>query len=250
MTTINIEDIIQALDDNPQLAEELSSRLITPEAILQAMDRDPQLTEELRTRILTPELLALPEEFARFVEAANRRFDKIEEDISEIRTDIVEIRGDIVEIRGDIKEIRADMGEVKGGHARTYAVKRAYSIARSIGLSKPKILTDEDIWNITDAADTSAIPANDLDSFRQADLIMEAQDDEGKSCHVAVEISYTLAGSDTRRAIRNAQFLIDFTRSPAYAVVAGMRANNRAQSDIDSGKAAWFRLRPRDLAAE
>ncbi len=250
MTTINIEDIMQALDDNPQLAEELSTRLITPEAILQAMDRDERLTEQLRARLLTPELLALPEEFARFVEshtrfveAANRRFDKIEEDISEIRTDIVEIRG-------DIKEIRADMGEVKGGHARNYAVRRAFSIARSVGLIQPKILTDEDIWNITDAADTSGIPANDLDSFRQADLIIEAQDDEGRACHVAVEISYTLAGNDTRRAIRNAQYLSDFTRSPAYAVVAGMRANNRAQRDIDSGKASWFRLRPRDLAAE
>ena len=142
------------------------------------------------------------------------------------------------------------MEEIKSYYAQNHAVRRAYSIARSVGLSEPRVLTDEDIWNITDAADTNGIPANDLDSFRLADLIIEGQDDEGRTCHVAVEISYTLAGNDTRRAIRNAQYLTDFTRNPAYAVVAGMRANNRAQSDIDSGKASWFRLRPRDLVAE
>ena len=236
MTTITIENILQALDENPQLTEELSARLITASAIIQAMDRDEHLTERLRERLLTRELLDLPKTFAAFAEAANRRFDKIEQDIAEIRRDIV--------------EIRRDMGEVKGGHARTTAVGRAFSIAKSVGLSQPKVLTDEDIWNITDGADTGAIPANDLHSFREADLIMQAQDDEGRTCHVAVEISYTLAGNDTSRAIRNAQYLRDFTRNPAYAVVAGMRANNRAQSDIDSGKATWFRLRPRDLAAD
>ena len=222
MTTITIEDIAQALDENPQLADVLTLRLVTPNSIIQAMDRDPELMEELRARILTRDLLELPAAFARFVEAANRRFNRIED----------------------------DMAEVKGGHARTYAVRRAFSIARSVGLHQPKVLTDEDIWNITEAADTSAIPANDLHSFHEADLIIQAQDDEGRTCHVSVEISYTLAGNDTSRAIRNAQYLRDFTRNPAYAVVAGMRANNRAQSDIDSGKASWFRLRPRDLAAE
>ena len=175
---------------------------------------------------------------------------EIQNDIVEIRKDIVEIQNDIVEIRKDITEIRADMGEVKGGHARITAVRRAYSIARSIGLRRPRVLTDEDIWNITDAADTSAILANDLDSFRLADLVIEGQNDEGRHCHIAVEISYTLAGNDTRRAIRNAQYLADFTHNPAYAVVAGMRANNSAQSDIDSGKASWFRLHPRDLSTE
>ena len=233
---ISIENIMQALDENPQLAEDLSARLITPNAIIRAMDKDPQLTEELRARILTPELLALPEEFARFVEAANERFTKIDQDIADIRRDLL--------------EIRADMGEVKGSHARTTAVRRAYSIARSVGLTQPKVLTDEDLWSITDAADTTSIAGNDLESFRHADLIIEGQDDEGRMCHIAVEISYTLAGNDTRRAIRNAQFLTEFTRNPAYAVVAVMRANNRAQSDIESGKASWFKLRPRDLSAE
>ena len=222
MTTITIEDIAQALDENPQLTDVLTSRLVTPSSIIRAMDKDPELMEELRARILTRDLLELPAAFARFVDAANRRFNRIED----------------------------DMAEVKGGHARYTAIRRAFSIARSVGLSQPKVLTDEDIWNIADGADTSAISANDLHSFREADLIIQAQDDDGRTCHVAVEISYTLAGNDTSRAIRNAQYLRDFTRNPAYAVVAGMRANNRAQSDIDSGKATWFRLRPRDLAAD
>ncbi len=192
----------------------------------------PEWRDELRRELLTDELLELPQMLARFIEAANRRFSNIEEDVAQIRADM------------------GDMGEVKGGHARTAAIRRAYSIARSVGLSEPRILTDEDIWNITDAADTSDIAGNDLASFRLADLIIEGQNDEGMICHVAMEISYTLAGNDTRRAIRNAQYLRDFTQNPAYAVVAGMRTNNRAQNDIDSGKASGFRLRTRALAAE
>ena len=104
------------------------------------------------------------------------------------------------------------MEEIKSYYARITAVRRAFSIARSVGLSEPRVLTDEDIWNITDAADTSGIPGNDLDSFRLADLIIEGRNDEGRTCHVAVEISYTLAGNDTRRAIRNAQYLTNFAR--------------------------------------
>ena len=55
MATINtIEDLIQLLDDNPHWVE------------------------ALRVRLLTRELIELPEKFARFVEATNQRFDRIE----------------------------------------------------------------------------------------------------------------------------------------------------------------------------
>ena len=55
------------------------------------------------------------------------------------------------------------------------------------------------------AHDTSDLPANDLRSFRLADLILEETDPQGASCYVAVEVSFTVNGRDSRRALRNAR---------------------------------------------
>ena len=87
-------------------------------------------------------------------------------------------------------------------------------------------------------------------SFYSADLIMEAAGQDGETCYIAVEISFTANGRDTRRAIRNAAFLTRFTGKRAYAVVAGMYKDNRIQSTIESGDVFWFQLDAEDLEVE
>ena len=92
------------------------------------------------------------------------------------------------------------------------------------------------------AHDTSDLPANDLRSFRLADLILEATDPQGAYCYVAVEISFTVNGRDTRRAVRNAGYLSRFSGRRAFAVVAGVHVDNRIQDRIDAGEVSWYRL--------
>ena len=215
----------------------------TIEDLIQILDEHPPWLEALRSRLLTRELIELPERFAQFVEATERRFAAVDR-----RFDAVEHRLDTLE--STVKGLRDDMGILKGAHARAVAVEDAASIARGLGLRRTRTLTRDELWDLTEAADTTDIAPNTLRSFRQADLIMEATDRAGATCYIAVEISFTANGRDTRRAIRNAEFLTRFTGKPAYAAVAGLRQDNQIQLHIDSGAVFWHQLAPTDLEAD
>ena len=139
---------------------------------------------------------------------------------------------------------------VKNSIARDVAIDEASTIARDLGLRRTKTLTLDDLWELTDRADTTAIDRADLRSFRRADLIMEATDEAGESCYVAVEISFTANGRDTTRALRNADFLTRFTGRNAYAVVSGLRRDDRITDSIDAGAVFWYQLDPEVMDVE
>ena len=190
----------------------------------------------MRARLLTRELIELPEKFTlfvaevtSFVAEANRRFDSLET---------------------GVKSVQNDTGLLKGILARNAALEEVTDVAREMSLRRTKNLTRDDLWDLIDQADTSGIPTNELRSFRRADLIMEATDQEGATCYVAVEISYTANGRDTTRALRNAGFLTRFTGRRSHAAVAGLFRDERIQDLIDSGEVAWYRLDPQILEAE
>ena len=112
------------------------------------------------------------------------------------------------------------------------------------------IVSRQKIISLIHPHNAADIPRNERRSFYSADLIMEAAGQDGETCYIAVEISFTANGRDTRRAIRNAAFLTRFTGKRAYAVVAGMYKDNRIQSTIESGDVFWFQLDAEDLEVE
>ena len=220
MTTINtIEDLVRLLDEHPHWAE------------------------ALRVRLLTRELIELPEKFAQFVEQTNQRFEEIDQ-----RFEGIDRRFDRVE--ASIEAIRVDIGTLKAGHAQNAARRQASLIAEDMGFSLVRILTLEDVGGLLRGKDTSGIPANALRSFRLADLILEVEDIEGTTCYVAVEVSFTINGRDTTRAIRNAAYLARFSGQPAFAGVAGGRIDERIQTTVDSGDVFWYRMDDEALEVE
>ncbi len=214
----------------------MSTTIHTIEDLIQVLDENPQWLEAMRARLLTRELIELPEKFTlfvaevtSFVAEANRRFDSLET---------------------GVKSVQNDTGLLKGILARNAALEEVTDVAREMSLRRTKNLTRDDLWDLIDQADTSGIPTNELRSFRRADLIMEATDQEGATCYVAVEISYTANGRDTTRALRNAGFLTRFTGRRSHAAVAGLFRDERIQDLIDSGEVAWYQLDPQILEAE
>ena len=306
----------------------------TIEDLLHALDENPDWVEALRTRLLSRELLELPQKFTQFVaemhsfvaemhsfvEATNRRFDALEtqvealkkdvgvlkkdvgvlkkdvsilkkdvstlkeevstlkkdvsilkkdvstlkeevsilkkdvsilkKDVSILKEDVSILKEDVGTLKTQVRSIQTDLGILKGSHARTAALREATSIAREMGLRRTKTLTQDDLWMMTDQANTSIIPANELKSYRRADLIMEATDSDGDPCYIAVEISFTANGRDTRRAMRNAELLTEFTGRRSYPAVAGLRRDDRIQDLIKSGTVFWYQLDPDVLEAE
>ena len=203
------------------------------EDLIRLLDENPEWLEAVRARILTRELLEMPQKLAEFTETANRRFESLEK-----------------EARDGFQSIRDDLSILKGGHARTSAIENSLEFALDMGLNPVKNLSREDLLSITNSSDTSDIPTNELRSFRLADLVIEATDQSGDTCFVAVEISYTANGRDTDRAIRNASFLTRFTGHPARAAIAGINRDRRIEGRVESGEVFWHQLDIDDLQAE
>ncbi len=263
----------------------MNTTIHTIEDLIRILDDHPEWADALRARLLTRELIELPEKFTqfvaevnRFVEATNRRFDTLEnrvmsiqedvdtlkkdvstlkEDVSTLKEDVGVLKEDVGVIKGDVgilkirvKSIQDDLGPLKGSHARDAALREASILAEDMGFQRAKTLTQDDLGALLARADTSGIPTNELRSFRRADLIIEATDPNGATCYIAVEISFTVNGRDTTRALRNAAFLTKFTGDRSYPAVAGLRRDDRIHGLIDSGEVFWYQLDPEVLEAE
>ena len=161
------------------------------------------------------------ETIADFAKSVDRRFDKMDERLTRIMNDI---------------------GFLKGGYARSYGIRRAYDISRSMGLRRVRDMTREELSEMINANDTSGLPPGEVESFRKADLVMEAVDAQDNPCYIAVEISFTADLRDTGRAFRNAQWLEKFTGRKAYAAVAGVYRDYDINRSIESGDVAWFEI--------
>ena len=213
MTTINnIEDLIKLLDENPQWLE------------------------ALRVRLLTRELIELPEKFAQFATSTNQRLGRLEADVSALKH--------------DLQEIRDILGALRRTIALDLARERSGFIAEKFGLDWSRTLNREEVRQMVRGLNVGEIPQGDRESFGEADIVMEARDSADGTCYVAVEVSYTVDESDTERAIRNAGFLARLTGRPAYAVVAGLRYDDRVMPHIQSGEVTWYQMPPRWLQPE
>ena len=221
-----------------------ANRIETFEDLLRLLDENPEWVEALRVRLLTKELLELPARFAEYVKSNDERWNRSDE-----RWNRSDERFDGLEARLDRWE--QDMGRLRARHARESVREQADLLARDLGSRKVRSLTTADLLDISDDADTSGISTDDLRSFRRADLVLEAERLEtGETHYIVVEVSYTVNGRDTTRAMRNAEYLTRFTGMQALAVISGVRKDNRIDPEIAEGKVAFYEIEDERLETE
>ena len=302
MDTINtIDDFLQVLDENPKWVEALRARLLSRQLIelpekfaqfieatdkrfemleqrfenfeqrldrfIEATDKRFEMLEQRfdrleqrldrfieatdkRFEMLEQRFDRLEQRLDRFIEATDKRFENLETRVQSIQDDVSILKDAQVQNATRIQSIQNDLGMLKGAHARNAAIGEAPHIAQDMGFNWTTNLSQKNLWDLTKISDTSGIPTNELRSFHRADLIMEATGREGETCYIAVEISFTVNGRDTTRALRNAGFLTKFTGKPAYAAVVGLRRDDRVQDSIESGQVFWYQLPMEVLQAE
>ena len=93
--------------------------------ILRINREQPEWGEALRSALLSKEVLELPQRLAEFSEAANKRFDRLEGDVSELKSDVSELKAGQARLEGDVAELKVgqarlegDVTELKEGQAR------------------------------------------------------------------------------------------------------------------------------------
>ena len=252
--------------------------IATVEDLVRILDEHPQWLEALRERLLTRELLDLPQQLADFAAATERRFEAVERQLQAQGAQLqaqgaqlqaqgaqLEAQGAQLEaqgrrlgkvedrldgVEGQLNQLRIDIGPLKAAHVRNAARSVADAIAEEQGVELVAILDRQELGAMLRSSDTHGISKDDLESFRLADMVLRATDPDGAECYVAVEVSFTANGRDTRRAVRNAEYLTRFTGRRAYAVVAGQRFDDRIRKAVKSGAVAWYELHQRLLEVD
>ncbi|MXY19933.1 MAG: hypothetical protein F4Y49_01200 [Dehalococcoidia bacterium] len=209
----------------------------TVEELIQILDENPELLEALRSRILTQELLNLPQAHAEFV--------------AEMRGFVAEMREFVAATNRNFQRLSNDFGNFRGAYAETAVEKNSIVIvmdlSEAVGLGLDELtarnLEQKDLAAmVRHSGDTSDLSRGELRSFYQSDLVIEANDASGETHYIVIEASYTCNGRDTTRALSHARLLKRFTGRPTHPVVAGVRRDIGIQPDIDDGKVFWHQI--------
>ena len=261
MTTITtFEDILAVLEQNPQLRAAMRNYILDEELkqLPAVVRRNQELLEQFiqQQAEITAKLQAgidqLNETLNRFMESTNamlaahaERMARLESDMAEVKSGVKELKSDMVGVKSDVAEtksdvidlkavstrldarltrVESDVSNIKGQITPITARRMIGKIADVTQCRRPRWLDEHEIIDLADDADTSGVPANELESFRAIDLVLRGIDrtsPAGEQQYIVIECSATVASNDVARAKRNAAYMTQFTGIPSKAVVIG-----------------------------
>ena len=137
----------------------------------------------------------------------------------------------------DVSNYKESMEFIKSCMVRAETIDDPWFIAWTLGMEYVGVLTCVDLYRLTKEA-PEVVPNDKLESFLRAHLVIETTLD-GETQYAVVEIYYTGTAGDAERAIRNANFLTQFTGCPATPAVASVRKTAALDSRIESGGIHW-----------
>ncbi len=155
------------------------------------------------------------------------------------------------DVAATLKRLQTDVGMLKGNVARRLLRDHFEDIVDDRGLDFVRILSHQDLARMMRQTDLAAeLPFGERRSFYAADMVMECIDQQGKTCYIAAEASFTADERDTSRAIRNAGFLTRLTGCPAAPMIGSVTNDYQVQTMVNDGQIEWYQLDERELEAE
>ena len=240
MTTINnTDDLLRALSENPEWKAAVRAQILGDE-LMQLPDRFNAFIEQMTA------FTARQEQFNERIAASVERLEELNRRMAVSVEEQKELNERIIR---RLDRITDDTAQIKGAHARATAVDDAPGIAVDMGMEYVRTVTRGEVVRMAQKASGGDIPANELRSFRYADLIIEVIDGN-QTNYIAVEASFTADQRDTDRALRNARFLTRFTGCPAHAAIASVRNDRDLDEKFAPGNVYWHPIPGRDLEPE
>ena len=250
---ITIREILEAIEESPELQHELHKRLI------EALRNDDELRQALRKEILTEELLQLPTRFAElvqvvaqlsanfaaFVEVTNRRLTKLETDVSVLKEDVSVLKEDVSVLKSDVSVLKSDVSSLKGSDLERRARDSILNIAKDeLDLTRGRIMLARGrdtnplfTEAIEDAEQRGLITEQQADHVLVADIIIRARRASDKRyVHAVFEVSQTIGPSDIQRAHDRAATVAAATNEETIAAVVGVRIHPAQQQQAEQMK--------------
>ncbi len=232
--------------------------------ILEAMDNNPELEEALRQRILTRELLALPEQVAQLAATVAEMARVFEERLAalEARQDATDARFDRIDARFDgidaqLRDMTArqdtmqgQLNNLTGTDYERRAVRRAPRLVRRyLGVQNAEVLVAINRQNgrsITDLVNSAAmagtITEDDADDLDRADIILQGNSPDGDGVYVVAEVSITIDETDVDRASQRARILHNASGATAHAAVIGTAISDANRERARSSRVTFIAL--------
>ena len=217
------------------------------EDFLRALSENPNWRAAVRAQILDDELLQLPAKFNAFVERMDAFVEEQKRFNSEMRTFVNEMKlfnagqRDLNErLVRNLDRITHDIGQLRGWFARLNAAEFAPVIALQMDMQFVRVLPRGELANMAHQGIGDGLSRDSLASFVNADVIIEATQEDGATCYIAVEASYTADHRDADRALRNAEYMTRFTGLPARPCIVSVRNDRELAPDTLQGNIFWY----------
>ena len=256
MTTPDrITEILEEMDRNPELASALQARILgseipqavsqNQEQVLKIMEMQLKLASAMRENFgaVAGAIDNISSMVSDSITALAERMDRLETRVDQ-RMDRLETRIDQLETRVDQRMDRLENGisDMKGFYTEQKTAQQAEIITSDLNLQWVRILTPGELNQLALGEAGGQALTDELRSFREADLVIEARNEEGNTQYLAAEVSFTGAIRDTERALRNAELLTRITGHPARAVVASVTNDREAQREIEDKDIHWHHV--------
>ena len=179
--------------------------------------------------------------FDAFVEQVSDAFIEEQKQFNSDVRELLRAQKDINDrLARNMDRIAHDIGQLRGWFARLNAADFGPVIAMDMGMEFVRNLTRAELVQMAGQAVRSGIPKDSLRSFYNADVIIEATQADASTCYIAVEASYTADHRDADRALRNVEFLTQFTGIPAYPCIVSVRNDRELSPDVLQGNVFWY----------
>ena len=203
---------------------------------------NPDWADTVRSLLLGKELLELPQTFAKFAEATDRRLENLERGQKELRTGQKGILVRLGNLEEGQKRLIDEIGAIKGTFTYNIAYDEMRTMLEDMGFEHRHTLTRDEVRQLVSSSDRTGLPIPDLRSFRRADFIVEVANESGQIGYVVAEASFTVDERDVTRAVRNAEYMTRFTGLPGWSAVMGVHRVNDVADAINSGQVYWFEI--------
>ncbi len=227
---------------------------INTDALIQAVRENPEFRQTLRRELLTQELLELPERFAAYAAATDRRLESLEQGQARLERDVAELKDG--QARLEQTQARLEQGQARleetqarqGGDISRLAGRDYEALAARVARRRLRSvlgITDarriENLNDILEAAQLyDRITDREAESVEAADLVLRGNKPDGNDTLVVAEASVTVQARDVDRAARRAEIIRKATGIPAVPVVIGESIEPGAAGD---GTVAFLEVR-------
>ena len=213
-----MQDILDALDQNPDLQREFQKHMT------EAVRKNDDMRQDLRKEILTEELLQLP-----------ARFIRLEQDVTQVKQDVSRMSGQITNLEEGQVRMSGQIANLSGNSYESRAIEQARRrVRRHLGMESATLLhaskersTSFEKDYLVPAIRQGKITRDQADELEEADCIIQCETEDGDIICAVVEISMTVQDTDRTRAAERAEIFELATGQRTLPFVVGQEEEQR-----------------------